>query len=316
MSRAVVAVLVLVSSFAFAESEWEKKSNAFRQQVEAKRKKLGLKNDPNATTPEINFMKEGTVVVCPGQSVDVKLKTNLPEGSLFIATLDDIAISKEKLEKGVWSATLTAKASAPPRTFDIRGVHGTSLREAVSVGTFLLGCKHTLVAETDGAKLTAKLDFTSGERTIETSGEWKGGKKQGTCTYSATVSSEGLSLTRQYTQEELTAQMERSSKLMDSPEQKAAQAKLEAAMKKLEPCGKLAPEKMMTCMQAGQKDVESATAAMQKVAADMDRAGAPSFGCNELGLRYEGSALAGEATGCPARTREESVPAKAVITSP
>lgn len=319
MGRLVMSAVVLVAMSALAESAWEKKLADFQQQAQAQRQKLGLKNEAKGT-PELSFVTEpgtnGMVVLCPGQKVDVKLKTNLPAGSLFVATTDDVSISNEKLANGVWSATLLAKPVALPRPFDVRGVHASSGQEA-SLGRFLLGCKHTLVVDTDGARLTTKLDFTSGRTSIEAPGEWsKGGKSLGSFTYAVSLGTGSVSLDRRASQEDAQAQMQTMTASLNSPERKALNARLEAATKKMEPCGKLKPEKMGPCFAAVQPEIDAITAEMGKLNASADVASAPKVGCSQLSLDFTATGLEGDASRCPAKKGEERVPAKGSITTP
>lgn len=322
MNRGIWLVGVLVASVAVAGGAWEKKLSDFRSQASAQRQKLGLKNDAKAPTPELDFVTEpsaatnGMVVLCPGQKVDVKLKTNLPAGSLFVANTDDVTIGNEKLADGVWSATLNAKPVAFPRPFDIIGVHATSGRDA-SLGRFLLGCKHTLVADVEDTRLTMKLDFSTGKTTIQAPGEWsKAGKALGPATYSVSLDSGGLRLERIGTMEEQEAQLKVATKNLESPERKALMARLDKATKKLDPCGKLPPAKMGPCFAAVQPEMDAINAEMTKLNDAADVAGAPKFGCNTLSLEFTATALEGDAHRCPAKKSNERVPVKGSITAP
>lgn len=320
MRRLTMSAAVLLAVSAWAGSAWEKKLTDFRSQAAAQRQKLGLKNEAQGT-PELAFVTEpggasGMVVLCPGQKVDVKLKTNLPAGSLFVATTDDVTISNDKLVGGVWSATLNAKPVALPRPFDIRGVHATSGREA-SLGRFLLGCKHTLVVDTDGARLTVKLDFTSGKTSIEAPGEWsKGGKALGSFTYGVSLGEANVRLDRRASQEESEAQVKAVTASMESPKRKALDARLQAATKKMEPCGKLKPEKMGPCFEAIQPELNAINAEMAKLNDEANVASAPKVGCSELSLDFTATGLEGDAQRCPGKKGEERVLAKGSITTP
>ncbi len=323
MNRKLLALCVVVSSSVFAESAWEKKLNEFRSQAAAQRQKLGLKNDTKYPTPELDFAvapgdaTNGSLVVCPGQKVEVKLKTNLPAGSLFVATTDDVAISNEKLDKGVWAATLTAKASVMPRPFEVMGVQPGSGRQA-SLGRFLLGCKHTLIADTGDTKLTVKLDFSTGRTSTEAPGEWsKGGKSLGTWQYQVSLGESGVDLTRIATTEEGQAQLTASMASIESPERKALMARLEKATKKMEPCGKVAPAKMGACFAAVQPEMDAINAEMKKLNDQADLAGAPKVGCNSLSLSFGASgAIDGDAQRCPGKKSDERVPVKGTLTTP
>lgn len=323
MNRKLFALCVVVSSSVFAETAWEKKLTEFRSQAAAQRQKLGLKNDTKYPTPELEFAvapgdaTNGTVVVCAGQKVEVKLKTNLSAGSLFLATTDEVTISNEKLDKGVWAATLTAKASVTPKPFEVVGVQVGSGGQA-SLGRFLLGCKHTLVVDTGESKLTVKLDFSDGRSSTEAPGEWsKGGKAQGSWKYQVSLGQSGADLTRIATMEESQAQLTASMASLDSPERKALNTRLEKATKKMEPCGKVAPAKMGACFAAVQPEMDAINVEMKKLNEQADLAGAPKVGCNSLSLNFGAAGTVdGDAQRCPGKKSDERVPVKGALTTP
>lgn len=323
MNRKLFALCVVASSSVLAETAWEKKLNEFRSQAAAQRQKLGLKSDAKYPTPELDFAvapgdaSNGTVVVCPGQKVEVKLKTNLPTGSLFVVTTDDVTISNEKLDKGLWTATLTAKASTLPRPFEVTGVQPGSGRQA-SLGRFLLGCKHTLVVEAGLEKLTVKLDFVNGRTSTEAPGEWsKGGKPVGTWQYQVSLGESGADLTRLATAEEGQAQLTASMASLESPERKALNTRLEKATKKMEPCGKLPPAKMGPCFAAVQPELDAINVEMKKLNDQADLAAAPKVGCSSLSLTFSpAGAVEGDAQRCPGKKSDERVPVKGTLTTP
>lgn len=323
MNPKLFSLCVVVSSSVLAESAWEKKLTGFRSQAAAQRQKLGLENDTKYPTPELDFAvapgdaTNGIAVVCPGQKVEVKLKTNLPAGSLFVATTDDVTVSNEKLDKGVWTATLIAKASVLPKPFEVTGVQPGSGRQA-SLGRFLLGCNHTLIADTGDAKLTVKLDFTTGRTSTQAPGAWsKGGKPAGTWQYEVSLGHDGVGLTRIPTTEEGQAQLTASMESIGSPERKALMARLEKVTKKMEPCSKVAPAKMGACFAAVQPEMDAINAEMKKLNDQADLAAAPKVGCNSLSLTFSATgAVDGDALGCAAMKSNERVPVKGTLTTP
>lgn len=323
MNRKLVGLCLVVSSSVFAESAWEKKLSDFRAQAAAQRQKLGLKNDTKYPTPELDFAvapgeaTNGVVVVCPGQKVEVKLKTNLPAGSLFVATTDDITVSNEKLDKGVWAATLTAKANVAPKPFEVTGVQPGSGRQA-SLGRFLLGCKHTLVVDAADSKLSVQLDFTSGRTSTEAPGEWtKGGKSLGRWQYQVSLGQSGIDLTRVATAEEGQAQLTATMASLESPQRKALNTRLENATKKMEPCGKLPPAKMGPCFAAVQPELDAINVEMKKLNDQAELAAAPKVGCSSLSLTFSATgAVDGDAQRCPGKMSDERVPAKGTLTTP
>lgn len=323
MARRFFVAMMVMASTAFAGAAWEKKVQDFSQQTREQRKKLGLKNNTKDPTPELAFAVEpsaatnGMVVLCPGEKVDVKLKTNLPAGSLFVATTDDVTISNEKFGSGTWAATLTAKPTILPRPFEIQGVQAGSGRAAY-LGSFLLGCKHTLLVDVEGARLTAKLDFASGQRSNEAAGTWtKDGKPLGAANYTINLNTNGLSMSRLANEADGQAQMKAMMASLESPERKALNARLEKATAKMGPCGKVPQDKMAACYNAVQPELNAINAEMQKLNDAADLANAPKFGCSELLLDFmAGAALEGDATRCAAKKSNERVPVKGSITTP
>ncbi|MDP1919433.1 MAG: hypothetical protein Q8L14_24495 [Myxococcales bacterium] len=323
MARRFFVAMVVMASTALAGPAWEKKVQDFRQQTQEQRKKLGLKNDTKDPTPELAFAvtpgesTNGMVVLCPGQSVDVKLKTNLPAGSLFVATTDDVTISNEKFGSGTWAATLTAKPTILPRPFEIQGVQAGSGRAAY-LGSFLLGCKHTLLVDVEGARLTAKLDFTSGRRSIAVPGTWtKDSKALGTANYTISLNTNGLSVSQLPTEADGQAQMKAMMASMESPERKALEGRLQKATAKMGPCGKVPQDKMAACYNAVQPELNAINAEMKKLNDAADLANAPKFGCSELSLNFTANAaLEGDATRCAAKKSNDRVSVKGSITTP
>jgi len=315
--------MMVMASPAVAGSAWEKKVQDFRTQTQEQRKKLGLKNDTKDPTPELAFAvgppaaTNGMVVLCPGEKVEVTLETNLPAGSLFVATTDDVTISNEKFGSGTWAATLTAKATLLPRPFELQGVQAGSGRAAY-LGRFLLGCKHTLVVDAEGARLTAKLDFTSGKSSNEAAATWtRDGKTVGTANYTVTLNPSGLSVSRLLTEADGAAQIKAMMASMESPERKALNARLEKATAKMGPCGKVAQDKMAACFNAVQPELNGINVEMQKLNDAADLANAPKFGCSELSLNFAaGATLDGDATRCAAKKSNDRVSVKGTITTP
>ena len=165
-----------------------------------------------------------------------------------------------------------------PRPFEVMGVHPGTGRQA-ALGRFLLGCKHTLIADTGDTKLTVKLDFSTGRTSTEAPGEWsKGGKSLGTWQYQVSLGESGVDLTRIATTEEGQAQLTASMASIESPERKALMARLDKATKKMEPCGKVAAAKMGACFAAVQPEMDAINAEMKKLNEQADLAGAPKVG--------------------------------------
>lgn len=235
----VLTVAVTARADTFA---WQEKIDAFQKQTREQRKKLGLKNDQRGATPELAFVTapgeatSGTVLLCAGQTVDVTLKTNLPANSLVVVTNDDDAIAKQKLEGGVWSATLTARANAHPSGFSVRGLNPTSGREA-SLWSFLSACKHTLVTQVGGDTLTLKLDFSTGQQTVQATGAWtRAGQKPIPATFEVRMVTEGISANRVPSPEEQQAEVASMTKAYGSLERRAAEKKLEEGCVAASPC--------------------------------------------------------------------------------
>jgi cellobiose-specific phosphotransferase system component IIB len=322
-------LVVLVSVFslsAHAESAWDKKRNEFQEKALKARQKLGLKNGKTPGTPELSFATplgggggsgdSGTVVLCPGASIDVKLKSNLSPGSLFIATSDDVTISKEKQADGVWSATLTAKPTPAPRAFSIQAVDALTGREA-SVGQFLLACKHTLLVDAAEARVTLTVDFSSGATEVGSKGQWVKGTTKGEADFQVKLQGDGFSVVRAYSQEQMQEFIKNQSAAMSSPQFAALNAKFAKAAKKMDPCSKVAPAKMMDCMKAPQAEMEAVADEMKKFQQANDLKDAPKDLCAEVSLRFTtGTSLEGEGKRCPNHVSTDEVPATGQLTTP
>ncbi len=324
MARVLVVMVSVLSLSAHAESAWEKKRDEFQEKAVKARQKLGLKNGKVPGTPELRFLAaqgegsggSGQVVLCPGASVEVKLKSNLSPGSLFVATSDEVTISKEKQAEGIFSATLTAKPNVAPRPFSLQAVDALSGGSA-SLGQFLLACKHTLVVDAADARLTLKVDFSSGASEVESKGQWVKGKTKGEAAFQVSLQGDGVSLTRAYAPEELEAQIKSQSEAMGSAEYAALDAKLAKAAKKMDPCSKVAPEKMMDCLKGPQAELEAVGAELKKFQEGVELKNAPRDLCAEVSLRFTtGTSLEGEATRCPNHLANDGVPAKGQFTTP
>jgi hypothetical protein len=326
MARVLVVLVSVFSLAAHAESAWDKKRNEFQQKASKAREKLGLKNGKTPGTPELSFVTppgggsgsgdSGLVVLCPGASVDVKLKSNLSPGSLFGASSDDVTISKEKQADGVWSATLTAKPSPAPRTFSIQAVDAVTGRQA-SVGQFLLACQHTLLVDAEDVRLTLKVDFSSGLTEVTSKGTWVKGKTKGEGEFRVVLQGDGFSVVRAYSNEEMQQQIKNQSAAMSSAEYAALNAKFAKAAKKMEPCSKVAPAKMMECMKGPQAEMEAVAEEMKKFQQSADLKDAPKDLCAEVSLRFTtGTSLEGEGKRCPNHLSTDEVPAKGQLTTP
>ena len=101
--------------------------------------------------------------------------------------------------------------------------------------------------------------------------------------------------------------------LMDSPKMKAIDVRFQAAMKKLEACAKLAPEKMMACMTPVQAENEKIGAERTALMAEAEIAGSPQFGCMTLTGSFSGDS---EGSNCSGHRNGDRLPMKWSWTSP
>lgn len=313
--RLAFVTLLLVASSSLAQSSG-KKLEAFREKVLAERKKLGLdKKDQKFPTPEVKFVGtapgEGVnAVVCPGQSVVVNVD-GIPPKSLVLSRSDAIEVSKESWAGTRWTGTLTAKKTAAPHTFTLDCTFaGTG--QQTSVFGFMVGCPFTLTFVVDGATMVARGDLRSLRQ--EVTGEWKkGGKGLGQRKYTLTVGEQSVDVSALPEMADQERMMKALQTAMSSPKMKAVDVRFEAAMKKIEACTRLAPEKMMACMTPVQAENEKIGAERNALLAEAEVASAPLFGCMSLN-----GALAGESEGsnCSGHRNGDRLPMKWSWTSP
>ena len=256
--RLLACVLALVSAVSFAQSAGPK-LDAFRDKVLAERKKLGLdKKNEKFPTPEVKFL--GTVqsegvnaVVCPGASMVVNLD-GIPPKSLVLSRSDDVEVSKESWAGPKWTGTLTAKKTAGPHSFVLDTTFAGTGQQANAYG-FLIGCPFTLTFTIEGATLVVKGDLRALRQ--DAMGEWKkGGKVLGTRNYTLTIGEQSVDVSAVSEQADQDRLVKAMTGLMDSPKMKAIDVRFQAAMKKIEACTRLAPEKMMACMTPVQAENE------------------------------------------------------------
>ena len=307
--------LVLASSVALAQSS-DKKLNEFANQVRAERKRLGLdKKNERFPTPEVKFA--GTAagdglsgVVCPDQGLVVNLD-GVPNKSLVLPRSDDLQVSKESWSGTRWTGTLTPRKGAAPQAFALDVVFATTGQQT-SAGRFLLGCSYTLVFHVEDATFTTKVNLRASRQDV--TGEWKkAGKAMGQRTYQLTVRERSLDLQaapEAADQERLMKAME---SMLSSPKMKALDARLTAVSKKMEACGKVAPEKMGACFAPHQVEMEKISAERAVLQAEADKASAPAVGCQQLDATIDGK---GEATGCAGHGLQDRVPLTWSWTSP
>ena len=313
--RLLTCLLLLLSAVCLAQSSGPK-LDAFREKVLAERKKLGLdKKNEKFPTPEVKFvgaaLSEGVnTVVCPGQSVVVNLD-GIPAKSLVLSRSDDIEVSRESWAGTKWTGTLTAKKTAGPHSFELDTTFAGTGQQANAYG-FVIGCHFTLTFTVDGATMVTQGDLRSLRQ--EVSGEWKkGGKVLGTRKYTLTIGEQSVDVSavpEMADQERMMAAMQG---VMDSPKMKAIDVRFQAAMKKLEACSKLAPEKMMACMTPVQAENEKIGAERNALMAEAEVAASPPFGCMSLNGSFTGDS---EGSNCAGHRTGDRLPMKWSWTSP
>ena len=313
--RQLTCLLLLVSAVSFAQSSGPK-LEAFREKVLAERKKLGLdKKEQKFPTPEVKFvgaaLGEGVnAVVCPGESVVVNLD-GIPPKSLVLSRSDAVEVSKESWAGNKWTGTLTAKKTAPPQSFVLDTTFAGTGQQSSAWG-FIIGCRFTLTFTVDGATMVARGDLRSLRQDVM--GEWKkGGKVLGTRKYTLTIGEQSVDVSavpEMADQERLMTAMQA---VMTSPKMKAIDVRFAAAMKKIEACTKLGPEKMMACMTPVQAENEKIGAERNALMAEAEVAAAPLFGCMSLNGALSGES---EASNCTGHRNGDRLPMKWSWTSP
>lgn len=309
MHRTLVLVVSLVAVTASAQ-EWQKRTDAFRTKLSAERKKLGLdKKAQTFPTPEVKFVgtagQDGVLaVLCPTEPLVVTLD-GVPPKSLVTANIDEVEITKETWSGNKWTGTLTAKKAAPPRIFSLIAVYATSGQEAWS-SSYVLGCKRTLTFTVEDMTMTVSADLRALRQSV--TGEWKkAGKPQGTRTYELSLSDGGFRLSATPTDADMQRMSKVMSESMNSPKALDLNKRFEAAMKKLEPCSKLAPAAMGPCINAAQPEIQKITAERETLNAELSRATSPLFGCMQLDV-VVATPKDSDAESCAGHGNQERVP--------
>lgn len=310
----ITLAVSLAASTTFAQSA-DQKLNAFAEQVRAERKKLGLdKKGERFPTPEVKFQgatgSDGAGVVCPEGGLVVNLQ-GVPPKSLVLPRTDDLQVSQERWTGTTWTGTLTARKGAPPQAFALDVVLGTT-GQHITAARFLLGCRYTLTFEVEGTTLTVKADAR--ELNQQVKGEWKKGTKVlGQRPFTLSIHERNLALRAELEEADQLRMVKAMETMMSSPRMKALDTRMNALMKKMEACTKLAPEKMGVCIEATQGENEKIAAERNVLQAEADKAAAPLVGCTTLEATLDGK---GEATGCAGSRSEERLPMKWSWTSP
>lgn len=324
MKRALVVVVAVSFALPALADGWSKKADEFRERAFAERKKLGLDRDAKALaakypTPEVTFGEGGAkaaVVLCPGgEAKSVTVSGKLQPGSLVGIRSDDVEIVKEAMTPKGWQASVRAKKDAIPGGVGIDVLAPVSTAMGGTNGLYI-GCDHTWLFEVAGDTLVVKTHFER-DTEVKTSGEWKrGGKTLGTVQLRVSVGTRTLSLYADQSPEEGMKQVEALQEMMQSPEMKSIDARNQAAMKKLEACGKLPPEKMAPCFAAPQKEMEQLAKERDALMAKAEVKAGPAFGCRRLDVDAKGGKLEGEAQGCAGKRSQDRLPVTGRYTAP
>lgn len=321
MKRAL-AVVVLLSLPAVAD-DWSKKVDAFRQKALAERKKLGLDRDAKALaakypTPEVTFgdgSPGAVVVLCPGETKTVTVGGKLQPGSFVGIRSDAVEVLKESMTAKGWEASVRAKKDALPGGIGIEVLAPVSTAMGGVHGLFI-GCTHTWTFEVGGDTLVLKTHFER-DTNAEATGEWKrGGKTVGAGKFRVSVGTDSISLDQDQSPEDAMRQMQAMQDVIESSGMKAIDARNEVAMKKIEACGKLPPEKMAPCFAGPQKELEQIAKERDALLGKAEVKASPAFGCRHLDVTAKGGKLDGDAQGCSGKRSQERVPVTGHYTAP
>lgn len=325
MKRPLV-VFFVVLSFALpaVAAGWDEKVIAFRKRALAERKKLGLDRDEKALaakypTPEVTFGEGGAdarVVLCPGgEPKSVTVSGKLQAGSLVVIRSDDVEILREQMTPNGWQATVRARKEALPGSVGIDVIAPVSAAMSRTNGLFI-GCDHTWTFEVAGDTLVVKTHFER-DSEVKASGEWKrGGKPLGTVPLRVSIGANTLVLEQEQSEEDVQKQLEALDAVLKSPEMKSIDTRSEAAMKKMEACSKLPPDKMAPCFAAPRKELEELAKERDALLAKAEMKSGPAFGCRRLDVVAKGGKLEGEAQGCAGKRRQERLPVTGRYTAP
>lgn len=299
--RTLVVFLGTLAAFGVvraATSGWQERRAAVYTKAEAERKKAGL-DDPKKLyaqypTPEVSFAGEPKRL-CAGKSATVKLTGKFVPGSSFLATNDGVQVAKEKLTPTSWEAELKVAPGAMPGSVSVEvftPVSAASRSERV----LTIGCTYQWHLELqDGEALDLTTDFSSADHGGD--GTWtKGGKSLGTARFTIEGSDEDFNLTRQASQQEFQNAASNMTKLYESPDFKALQARQQKAAEALGACKD--PKAMAACMKAPGEELRKVGEEQQALTKKFMSAGKPTFGCNQINLKVSGTSLSGDAAEC------------------
>jgi hypothetical protein len=224
-------------------------------------------------------------------------------------------VVRERRTAAGWEGQVRVATTAAPEEIALEAISPVSGAQ-VSVGGLVVGCKHTYTVEAGGDTLVLRTEFGADD-TARVSGQWtRGGKPLGATTYRATRGGGGLDLDQEVSPEEQQAQASGFQAMMASKEWRDLDARTAAAMKRLEPCAKLPPERMAACFEAPQKEMQAIADEREALLAQAERKSGPAFGCRNLALRLGGGAVEGDAQACAGRRTADRVEVKGRYTAP
>jgi hypothetical protein len=327
MNRWLAAAIAVVVAVPLAVVAGDPKLDAFRSAALAERKKLGLDKDQKALfakypTPEVTFAAAGgggavgEVVLCPDETKVITLAGKLPTGAFVSVRSDAVEIVKQAQTPKGWEATVHAAKTATPSRVDVEVLSPVSLATAY-VNGLVIGCDHTWTFDVAGGDTLVVKTRYQKEREVRAPGEWKrAAKVLGSVPYRVSAEMGNLSLDQDQTQDDAMAQMNALTAMMQSPEMKAIDARMNASMKKLDGCGKLPPEKMAACFAGPQKELEAINKDRDALVARAEVKASPAFGCRRINVTVKDGVAKGEAEGCAGKRSQERVPVTGRYTSP
>lgn len=322
-------VVLLVLAAPAAGGDWQKRQSDYYAQQSAERKQLGLDDKAlkaKYPTPEVTFSGSGAaggaagtrcVQLCPGKTGTFVLKGKLPERSLVLVQSNDVEVVEEKQTSAGWEATVKAKPDAPPELLRVGAISAVSGIQ-VQVPGLEIGCEHTFTFEVAGGDtMVMKVTFPCGKEETTATGEWShGGKALGKYTYQVRRSEHSLSVNRQVSQEEATAQGQGTMALMQSKEWQALDARFNAQMAKVQACTKGPQAQIASCMNALQPEIDKINKERQALIDANEAKGSLKFGCGALDVQANAGTLKGTANQCAGHKKDDRVPVTGKYTSP
>jgi hypothetical protein len=288
MQRLALAIAVALLAAAAAravQSGYRQRLEALQAEAEAQRKKLGLDADraklyAQYPTPEVTFESDLTPVGC-GQSAQVTIEGRFSKRTAFVIRRDDVQALSDKLSATGWQARLRAAPDALPGPIEVAAIAPVSGASS-----------QRRIAEVRG-RLELTLEFEDGWKAHLVpvqegahEAQWSKGEAKRSSSANVTPEENGLRVIFAQSEEQTALAQEQAKELTGEIVNK----ELQAAMARLQECGKLPEPEQLPCIQRTQPELEKASLASKNrveetTARYQQRAPKDAWACSQVELR-------------------------------